>query len=326
MKTTRRRFIGSAVSAGALLASADINAYTDSTGGEFRNAGLADQDAFKLSVFSKCMHWLDYSEMAKVVSELGFQGIDLTVRPEGHVLPERVEQDLPEAINIFKKHGLNVFMITTAITDADDVATEKILRVASSLGVRHYRMGWMTYNENQSIEENLVSIEKRLRELAKLNAKYKITGEYQNHAGMYFGAPIWDLNTVLQKINSPWLGSQYDVLHAAVEGSNSWPIGLKLISPFIKSIDIKDFVWQSENGEWSPKYVPIGEGLVDYGKYLKLIKQLSIRVPISIHYEFPMGGAEHGAKTISIAKDEAIGMMKKDLNKVRELLSSAGLI
>jgi hypothetical protein len=33
--------------------------------------------------------------MAKAATEIGFDGVDLTVRPKGHVLPDNVEKDLP---------------------------------------------------------------------------------------------------------------------------------------------------------------------------------------------------------------------------------------
>jgi len=45
-------------------------------------------EAFKISIFSKHLQWLDYKEMANVLSEVGFDGADLTVRPGGHVLPD----------------------------------------------------------------------------------------------------------------------------------------------------------------------------------------------------------------------------------------------
>ena len=44
----------------------------------------------------------DYNEMSKVVAEMGFDGVDLTVRPQGHVLPERVEADLPKAVEAIR--------------------------------------------------------------------------------------------------------------------------------------------------------------------------------------------------------------------------------
>ena len=89
---------------------------------------MNDPDAFKISIFSKHLQWLDYNEMSKTVAELGFDGVDLTVRPQGHVLPERVEADLPKAVEAIDKAGKKVYMLTTAINNADDPVTEKILK------------------------------------------------------------------------------------------------------------------------------------------------------------------------------------------------------
>src|SRR5205085_5843667 len=105
------------------------------------------------------------------------------------------------------------------------------------------------YDEKKSVDANLQYFEKQLTGIAALNKKYSIYGEYQNHAGMYFGAPVWDLYSVLSKIGSPWLGSQYDILHATVEGASAWPIGFNLLKPFIKSMDIKDFKWIEKDGK-----------------------------------------------------------------------------
>lgn len=282
---------------------------------------LSNKGAFKISIFSKHLQWLDYAEMAKVAAAMGFDGVDLTVRPNGHVLPEKVEEDLPKAIAAVRKEGLEVYMITTSITNADDPTTERILKTASSLGIRHYRTGYYMYDDKFGVEENLVRIKSQLSRLAVLNKKYSISGEYQNHSGaQYFGAPVWDLNDVLKQINSPWMGSQYDINHATVEGAHTWPIGLKLLKSHIRSIDIKDFLWTKREGKWQVDYVPLGEGMVDFKKYFGLLKQYGISVPISIHYEYALGGAEHGDRTLTINREEVIAAMKKDLATLKKFL------
>ena len=71
-----------------------------------------------IAVFSKHLQWLAFADVGPVVAESGFRAVDLTVRPGGHVLPERVEEDLPRAVETLRKSGLTVPLITTAITDA----------------------------------------------------------------------------------------------------------------------------------------------------------------------------------------------------------------
>ena len=336
MKTSRRNFIAKSVLTAAGVA-AGLNTITSASSRELNGSGTGflngavDPDAFKISIFSKHLQWLNYKEMAEFVSELGFDGVDLTVRPQGHVLPERVEEDLPKAVEALEKAGKKVFMLTTAINNADDPVSEKILRTASSLGIRHYRMGYGYYDKKRSVEESINIVNGNLDKLAKLNEKYSISGEYQNHSGdygsgIYFGGPVWDLIAALKRINSPFLGSQYDIYHATVEGANAWPVAMELIRPYIRSIDIKDFYWLKKDGKWSSETVPLGEGAVDFKRYFGLIKQFNISCPISVHYEYPTGGAENGASKITMKRDELLSVMKKDLETLKGYLTEAKLV
>lgn len=325
MNTNRRNFIVKSLllSAGFPVVLQSQAATTDNSEPESPRGNK--DDGFKVSIFSKHLQWVSFSEMGQVAAEIGFDGIDITVRPGGHVLPERVSEDLPKAVAAVRKAGLEVYMITTGITSADDPYTESILKTASSLGISHYRTGWLHYDDTKTIEDNLLLFQDKLAALAALNKNYAIYGEYQNHSGDYFGAAIWDLYTVLKRIGSPWIASQYDILHATVEGANTWHTGLKLLKPYIRSIDIKDFQWSKKNNNWEAEMVPLGKGLVKFKEYLGLLKQFGLRVPVSLHYEFPLGGAEHGNKTLTIPKEECMAVMKKDLAKFRELVSAAGL-
>jgi hypothetical protein len=47
-----------------------------------------------LCYFSKPLPFMDYPTLGKTLHEMGFAGVDLTVRPQGHVLPENVAADL----------------------------------------------------------------------------------------------------------------------------------------------------------------------------------------------------------------------------------------
>ncbi|MDZ7692436.1 MAG: sugar phosphate isomerase/epimerase family protein [Balneolaceae bacterium] len=279
----------------------------------------------KVAVFSKHLQWLDYKPMAETAAKLGFDGVDLTVRPGGHVLPERATEDLPQAVKAVREAGLEVLMMSTAIGGADEEYTEPILQTASELGISHYRTDWYEYDDELSIAENLDHFRKRLAQLAELNEKYQIEGDYQNHSGSGFGASIWDLWMVLEDLDSDWLGSQYDVRHATVEGSESWPVGLKLIHSHIGTMDIKDFHWSKQDGSWQVQNVPLGQGQVNFSKFFSLIKELGISVPLSVHYEYPLGGANHGGRELTIPKDDVLNALKRDLEILRGWLGDHDL-
>jgi L-ribulose-5-phosphate 3-epimerase UlaE len=69
--------------------------------------------------------------------------------------------------------------------------------------------------------------------------------------------------------------------------------------------------------------VPFGEGMVDFKSYFKMLKEFNIQVPVSLHYEYPLGGADRGASTITIDKQIVFDYMKRDLLKLQQLWQEA---
>lgn len=272
-----------------------------------------DASSLKVQVFSKHLQFLNYEDMADAAAEMGFDGVDLTVRPKGHVLPERVEDDLPKAIEAIRKANLSHTMITTAVQDADNTIDRKLLETASKLGVDFYRMNWLRYPENKSIPEAIEEFQQTIKALSALNRKLGIVGCYQNHSGNLAGASLWELWQILQKADKEHMGVQYDIRHAVVEGGMSWKNGLRLIQPDIKILAIKDFVWTKKENGYVVQNVPLGQGMVDFKSYFALLKEYNINVPVSLHYEYSLGGAEHGGTEITVERKTIFDTMKKDL-------------
>jgi sugar phosphate isomerase/epimerase len=217
-------------------------------------------------------------------------------------------------------------MMTTRITDAADPNTEPILATAAELGIEDYRTGSFKYSDDTSIQRTLRGIKSKLAEIAQLNEKYGIRGQYQNHAGgQNFGAAVWDLAGILRQIDSEWLGCQFDIRHATVEGGTTWPLEFRLISSHVQSADIKDFIWVEKNGKWATQNCPLGEGMVDFEKYLPMLAKSNFGGPLSLHYEYDLGGANSGKSELSIPKSKVLGAMKKDLAFFRKELTKANL-
>lgn len=312
---SRRRFLEMAV-AGAALPSLAIARTTNSSAASESKGG----QSIKFCIFSKHLQWLDYEQMARTAAEIGFDGIDLTVRPGGHVLPDRVREDLPKAIQAIKAAGLDVPMIVTAITDPADALTERILATASQAGIRYYRMGYYRYDVSRSIRQTLSEARPKLRDLVDMNKHFNIVGTYQNHAGVrYVGAPLWDLDVLFKDLDTRWIGCQFDIRHATVEGGTVWPTHFQFMLRYINTLVAKDFKWSQTKDGWKAVNCPLGEGMVDFSRYFKMLRQAKIAVPMSLHLEYPIGGAEHGARHLTVDKQQVIGAMRKDLRFLRSL-------
>jgi sugar phosphate isomerase/epimerase len=278
---TRRTFLGNVLGAGAAVS---LGSFYPALAESQHEAPVPP----KIMLFSKQLEWItDYNELCGLVAKIGFDGFELTVRPKGYVLPERVEEDLPRMAEAAKNAGIDILMISTRITDPNDPIAERTLKTASQLGIKLYRMGGLQYDESKSIEKNLAEFKALFKDLAQLNKEYNIHGAYQNHAGSNrVSASMWDLWYLLNDLDPMWIGCQYDTRHSQLEGGSWWPIGLQLIYPFIRTTVVKDYKWVADGKQKKVQNCPIGTGEVDFETYFRLVKKLNITGPISLHFPY----------------------------------------
>jgi L-ribulose-5-phosphate 3-epimerase len=282
--------------------------------------GAADQPGPRLHLFSKPLQWLGYDELAETTAAAGYIGIELTVRPGGHVEPERVAVDLPRATAAARKQGLSIGMIVTAINSADDPQAQRLLETAAQEGVAVYRMAYLKYDEALGVTKSLDGLRRRMAALEELNRRCGVTGCYQNHHGSTggrVGGSIWDIHALLEGRDPRWIGCQYDVRHAVSESTGSWDVGLGLIAPSIRSLCFKDFRWESVDS-CRPVEIPAGRGVVPWQRFLALLATLGVDAPMSVHCEWPLFDASQASLPVPQRRAIAARGLRQD----REFLAA----
>lgn len=308
-ETSRREFLSSALAAG-VASVIPVGPFSEGS-------------PLKLSVFSKHLHFLGWRQMAEAAREIGFDGVDLTLRNGGHVEPARAEIDLPKAAEAIRRAGLELTMVTAGIVDADSPYAESMLRAMKSVGVKLYRWGGLKYDDNRPLPPQLDELKRRVARLAELNRKYDVCAMYHTHSGAEVGASFWDLWLILKDQDPERVSINLDIGHATVEGGlGAWVRSVQLLAPMTRGIAVKDFVWaRNARGEWRPGWCPIGEGMVNFKRFFSMVKQANFNGPVQVHFEYPLGGANNGSKTITIDKADVIAAMKKDVIRLREWMS-----
>lgn len=277
-----------------------------------------------VSVFSKHFHWLSIPEMADAAKDVGFDAIDLTVRKDGHIEPENAAKELPKAVEIIRNKGLDVEMITTGISSVRSPYAEEILKACAASRVSHFRWGGWTYDRSITVESQMAHYRDVAKPLAKLAASNGLTGIYHTHSGIdQFGASIWDIHAVLKDIQPGSLAINYDIGHATIEGGyGGWINSTRLCSSLMKGVAVKDFRWErNDKGQWRPAWKPIGQGMVDFKGFFQLLVKQKFQGPMQIHFEYPMGGADHGHRKITWSREQILSAMKRDLKLLQEYLS-----
>ena len=240
-----------------------------------------------LCIFSKHMAQFGYDDLGKNAKAIGFGGVDLTVRPKGHVLPERAAEDLPKAVAAIKAHGLTVPMVTTDIRSATDPTARPILSTAAKLKVEYWKPGYLRH-KLATLEGNMQEIRTTMTAFASMSKEYGIAAGYHNHSGDYFGAAVWDTREAIAGLDARFMGYYYDPGHATIEGgAGGWKISLAMVLPRLKMVALKDFYWaKGADGKWKVQWCPMGQGMVNWPAMFKAFAEAKFTGPLTLHVEY----------------------------------------
>jgi sugar phosphate isomerase/epimerase len=268
---SRRKFLQQAGIASVALAQASL-------------VSLAAEKAYPIAAFEKALQHLPAEQMADMLAELGFMGVATTLRPKGRVLPERVEEDLPKLMAVLQQRKLEITELTTAITDASDPLTQKVLRTAAKLGLKRYRLGAWKYDLKKPIAAQVEAMKPVVKDLVGLNQELGLTAVYQVHSGAnYFGAAVWDIYQLFKDHDPKQIAIAFDIRHATVEGGTTWELNFNLIKSHLGLVYAKDFEWLGKKAQ----NVPLGEGMVN-PKFYQMVKASGYHQPVLLHVEYPL--------------------------------------
>ena len=305
---TRRHFLKSTTALAASAFTAQSSLLTAA-------AGEASSGGNEYCFFTKHLQGLSYSQIADIAADLGVQGIEAPIRPGGHIEPEKVEEELPKFVDELKKRGLKMMVLTSGINGVNaEQHTEKVLKTAKAVGVPQYRMNWYKYDLEKPIWPQLESFKPQLKDLVAFSKEIGIRPLYQNHSGKTnAGAPIWDMYSLIREYDPADCGFAFDIMHATVEGSESWPLEVGLVHQHIGCAYFKDFTFAGEKHATCP----LGEGAVKKD-YVKMLKKLGWSGACSLHIEYLKGKVKDPNYV-----EEAVKATKRDLAVLKEWWATA---
>ena len=280
----------------------------------------------KLVMFSKHLAPLSVEDAAKAAGSLGFEGLDLTVRPGRHVEPESVKDRLPEAVEAVRALGLDVPMITTSIVSADEPHSEAVFEAAAGCGIRDLKLGYWQYRGFGNMRRQIEEIREALDGIASLAAKYEVRANLHIHSGDFITPEVGLVWQFLLGRDPEVVGAYIDPGHMAAEGGISgWRIGMDLLTPWINLVAVKDMAWEHQFDEalgkekWRTRMVPLTQGLVPWPEVFAYLRDIGFDGTVSLHSEYQ---GSHSWRDLTL--DELVAQTREDLEHQRRHLRRVG--
>jgi sugar phosphate isomerase/epimerase len=285
----RRVFLEAAGGTALAALAGASGAAARATSSAVAKASAADATGPRFCIFSKHLPDLGWADLAAASIDMGFDGIDLTVRPKGHVLPERATEDLPRALEAIRAKGTAVSMITTELTSADHPTARAIFAAAGKAGIGLIKVGYWKY-ALKDVRAEVAAMGRDLAGLAALARQHGVAIGVHNHQGN-LGSALWDIAPHIDPLDPAAIGYYFDPRHAFVEGGGvGWKAATLLTAPRLKMIAVKDLFWDKGANGWAVQSCPMGAGMVDWGWFATAITRAAFAGPISVHIEYKIPG------------------------------------
>lgn len=244
----------------------------------------------KLIVFTKFLKDKSVKELAGLLKSIDAQGADMCVRPGYPVEPKNARKNLPKAAKVFRDNGLSIPLITLPgeFTNYKNKFAESIFAACAYSGVGLIKLGYWFFKE-KDYWKTVDNVRRSLDGFAKLAEKHSVKVCIHNHAWSTMGMNSCAAMNLVKGFDPRYVGIFADPGHLSLVGE-PLPMALDIAREYICAIAAKDVVRERiiKDGrrQWQPRWIPIGEGYVDWHTLIKLLFKMKFTGPISIHGEY----------------------------------------
>ncbi len=246
----------------------------------------------KTAVFTKSFQEWPIPKVCEKFRDLGVDGLDLTVRPGGHIEPKNVVKELPQAVNAAHEEDVELLFLTTGVTDPNADA-ERLLATAAEYGIKRIKLGYYRYSTFGTLRRQMDDVRRRLTAVAKLAARYQVLPCVHIHSGAFIPSHGTMLYELIRDLPPTEIGAYVDMLHTVKEGAgDGWRQGLDLLAPWISLAAVKNFYWipthRDKLGQqrYETRVCPLADGVSPIPDYVAALKKLNYDGVYSLHSEY----------------------------------------
>lgn len=225
-------------------------------------------------------------ELAGFVKSLGFDGVELPVRPGYQVEPQNVVKGLPTAKRIMADYGLRIYSVAGPLD-------ERTIAVCAECGVPVIRICVGIDDDGYLATE--ARLQRQYDELVPVLDHYKVTLGVQNHCDRNI-CNAMGLKHLIDRYNPRHIAAVWDAAHNALNGEEP-EMAIDIIWSHLCMVNLKNAYWQRVNGpeaeqaEWRPYWTLGRHGLASWPRVTAELKRRAYSGVICLPAEYSDEGA-----------------------------------
>jgi len=240
------------------------------------------------SVFTKPWKTMPIAELAETVRRLGYDGIELPVRPGFQVEPETIGKLLPSAARALKAAGLKIF----SVAGNTDEAT---IAACGEAGVPVIRT-MARIPDGANYVEAEAAVQREYDALLPALDRYGVTIGVQNHFGHYV-PNAHALLHLIKKYDPKQVAAVWDAAHEALAGGLPQH-ALDVLWPRLCMVNLKNAFYRRTNGPeapyatWAHYWTSGRHGLTSWPGVVSELKKRGYKGVVCITAEYSSPEAE----------------------------------
>jgi sugar phosphate isomerase/epimerase len=266
---------------------------------------------------------LSIRDACRAAKKAGFDGLDLTMRPGGHVLPQNAEAGLAAAHKIADEENMLIGMVSTAINGIDTPHAEAIIAAAHHR-ISRFKLGYWRYEPFGNVIGQLDAARRQLEGVVRLCERYGIRPCVHIHSGpMLSNGPL--LYLLLKDFSPTEVGAYVDPMHMTIEGAVSgWEMALDLVAPWIALVGVKNYqqvaTTRDAHGQqrYAMEYVALADGVAPLPQFFQRLRELRYDGVVSLHSEYK----KRTTRRPPMTTDQLLQQSAADLTYLKSILAA----
>jgi sugar phosphate isomerase/epimerase len=246
-----------------------------------------NQHRVSFSVFTK--PWkTPLPDLARFVRDLGFDGIELPVRPGYQVLPENVGRDLPAAAKLLADHGLQISSVAPPGGSPDGPLDESFIAACAEAAVPVIRV--MAPIGDDGYLASVSRLQREYDALRPLLEKYGVQLGIQNHYGRTV-CNAMGLRHLIERYDPRLIGAVWDAAHNALNGEDP-EMAIDIVWSHLCMVNLKNAYWRRVTGPeaedvcWKPWWTTGPQGLASWPRVAAELRRRDYRGVICLTAEY----------------------------------------